>query len=92
MAQPGEEVVNGGDDEWGTVAVLHVGAMHFGSDQEAGGVSEDVALAPFDFLRGIETARAAGLGGFDRLAVDDPSRGAGLPSGRFARLQPTARN
>src|SRR4051794_38169971 len=30
---------------------------------------------------------ASGLGGLDRLAVDDARRGAGLPSGHFARLQ-----
>jgi hypothetical protein len=33
MAQPGKEVVNGSDDERGAVAVLHVGAMDFCSDQ-----------------------------------------------------------
>jgi hypothetical protein len=43
MAQPGEEIVNGANDERGTVAVLHVGGMHLGSDQQAGCVSEDVA-------------------------------------------------
>jgi len=32
--------VNGGDDERGTVAVLDVGGMHFGSDQQAGGVGQ----------------------------------------------------
>jgi hypothetical protein len=44
-------------------------------------------LAAFDLLRGVETARAAGLGGFDRLAIDNTSRGAWLPSGCFAGVQ-----
>src|SRR6266446_6822901 len=41
----------------------------------------------FFFLRRIETARAAGLGGLDRLAIDDARRWARLASGRFASLQ-----
>jgi hypothetical protein len=32
MAQPREKVVNGGDNERRTIAVLHVGGMHLGAD------------------------------------------------------------
>jgi len=46
-----------------------------------------MTLAAFDFLRRIEAAWAAGLGGLDRLAIDDACRGARLAVGRFARLQ-----
>jgi hypothetical protein len=79
--------VDGGDDERSTVALLHVGGMHFGPDQQAGCVSNDMPLAAVDFLGHIEATRAAGLGGFDRLAIDNTSRGAWLASRRFARLQ-----
>jgi hypothetical protein len=44
-------------------------------------------LAAIDFLRRIETARAAGLSGLDRLAINNASRGAWLAAGRFASLQ-----
>ena len=81
MAQPGKEIMNGGDDERSAVAVLHVGGMHFGSDQLAGCVGDDMTFAAVDFLRPIETARAAGLGGLDRLAIDDARRWARLASG-----------
>lgn len=44
-------------------------------DQEAVGVGKDVALAPVHLLAGVIPARATGLDGLDRLAVDDPGRG-----------------
>ena len=50
LAQPGKEIMNGGDDKRSTVAVLHVGGMDFGSDQQAGSVGDDMPLAAFDFL------------------------------------------
>src|SRR5882672_4340186 len=42
------------------------------------GVDERMALAPVDLLARIVTARAAGFGGLDALAVDDRGRGAGV--------------
>jgi hypothetical protein len=57
--------VNGGDDERSTVAILPVGGMHFGSEQQADCVGDDMTFAAVDFLRRIETARAAHLGGLD---------------------------
>jgi hypothetical protein len=56
MAQPGKEIMNGGDDERSTVAVLPVGGMDLGCDQQAGCVGDDMPLAAFDFLRRIKTA------------------------------------
>src|SRR5262249_39502335 len=51
-----------------------------GLDDEAAavGVDQSVTLAPVDLLARIVTARAAGLGGLDALAVDDRGRGAGV--------------
>jgi hypothetical protein len=73
MAQPRKEVVNGGDDKRSTVAVLQIGGMHFSCEQQAGCVGDDMTLAALNFLGRIEAARAAGLGGLDRLAVDNAS-------------------
>ena len=57
-----------------------------GLDNEAAaiGVDQRVTLAPVDLLARIVTARAAGLGGLDALAVDDRGRGAGVAPGPFA--------
>src|SRR5437899_472321 len=63
MAQPRKEIVDGGDDERSTLAVLHVGGVHFGCEQQAGCVADDMPLAALDFLRRIETARSASLSG-----------------------------
>ena len=41
------------------------------------GVDQRVALGPIDLFAGVVTARTAGLGGLDALAVDDRGRGAG---------------
>jgi hypothetical protein len=56
-------------------------------DQQPAGVGDDVAFAALDLLAGIPAARPARLGGLDRLAVDDPGRGAGLASRRLAGLE-----
>jgi len=52
--------VNGGDDERSTIAVLEVGAIHLGGDQQTGRVGHDVTLAAFNFLGRIKAARATG--------------------------------
>jgi hypothetical protein len=60
-----------------TVAILDVGAMHVGSDQQAGGVCNKLTLAAFDFLA---TSRPRGPPAsvvFDRLAVKTPAEGLG---------------
>jgi hypothetical protein len=49
-SQPRKDIMNGGDHEGSTVAVLHVGRMQFGSDQKAGCVGNDIPLAAIDFL------------------------------------------
>ena len=48
--------------------------MRFEHEATPVGVDERMALASVDLLSGIVTARAAGLGGLDALAVDDRRR------------------
>src|SRR6516164_8577069 len=57
-----------------------------GLDDQAAAVGFDqrLTLAPVDLLARIVTARAAGLGGLDALAVDDRGRGAGVAPDPFA--------
>src|SRR5260370_11455219 len=45
MAQPGEEIVNGFDNEQGAVAVLNISRVNLGADQEANRIGDDMALA-----------------------------------------------
>jgi hypothetical protein len=45
MAQPREEVVNGFDDQRCAIAVLDIGGVDRGADQQAGGIGHDMALA-----------------------------------------------
>ena len=52
--------------------------MRFEHEATPVGVDERMALAPIDLLSSIVTARAAGLGGLDALAVDDRGGGAGV--------------
>ena len=86
VAQPGEEIVNGFDDERGAIAVLNIGGVNLGADEEANRIGDDMALASFDFFASIIPAGAAALGGLDGLAVDDPGRGAGFAPGSFSRF------
>ena len=46
MAQPGEEIVNGLDNERGAVAVLNISRVNLGADPEANRIGDDMALAP----------------------------------------------
>jgi hypothetical protein len=60
--------------------------MHDRADQQARRVGQDVALAAFDLLAGVVASRTAGLGGLDRLAIDDPGGRARLAARYFPRL------
>src|SRR6202011_1726290 len=53
VAQPGEEIVNGFDDERGAIAVLNIGGVNLGADEEANRIGDDMALASFDFFASI---------------------------------------
>src|SRR5438132_462768 len=99
MAQPGKQLVDGLDDQHGTIAILDIGGVHRGADQQTASIGHNVALTPFDLLGRIprvaalprprtgSTTRPAALGGLGRLTVDDPRRWARFAAGRLARLQ-----
>src|SRR4030095_9902567 len=72
MTQPWKQVVDSSDDQPGTVTILDVGRVNRDTDQQAGGVGDDVALAALALLGRIVAARPAAFGGLDRLAVDPP--------------------
>ena len=78
VAPPRIEKAGGGQDQGRAVTILDIGGMNHSRDGQAECVGQQVALAAVDLLTGIIAARAAGLGGLDRLAVDNP--GAGLAS------------
>src|SRR5207237_7308285 len=85
MAQPGKQIMDRRNDKPGTIAILDIGGVHLGSDQQTGSIGHNVALTAFDLLGRIVTTRPAALGRLDRLTVDDPR-----PSARFyaPRLAP----
>src|SRR5258708_35639564 len=86
MAQRGEEIVNGFDNERGAVAVLNISRVNLGAEQEANRIGDDMALAPPDLFAGVIPAGAAALGGLGGLTVDNPSRGAGFANRGLARF------
>ena len=94
VAQPGEEVVDGFDNERRAIAVLHIGGVDRGADHQAGGIGHDMPLAALDLLGRIIAARPAALGGLDRLAVDHPGRTGwlGPPDRRLRALPAGVRN
>jgi hypothetical protein len=59
--------VDGLNDEHGAIAILDIGGMHLGADQQTASISHNVALTPFDLLGRIVTSRPAALGSLDRL-------------------------
>ena len=67
------------------VAVLDVCGMGDQPQQVSVCVGYDMTLTPLCFLARIIATRAAALGRLDRLAVDDPSGGRGLPSRQHTR-------
>ena len=58
--------------------------MRFEHETTPFGVNERMALASIDLLSSIVTARAAGLGSLDALAVNDRGRGASVAPYPFA--------
>jgi hypothetical protein len=50
MAQPRKELVDGLDDKPGTIAILDIGGVHIGPDQQTGSISHNVTLSAFDLL------------------------------------------
>jgi group II intron reverse transcriptase/maturase len=61
--------------------IIQRGAGHHHCQQQAEGVDQQMALAPFDFFPAvIPTLRATNLGGLDRLAIDARGTWGGLVS------------
>src|SRR5439155_3783725 len=99
MAQPGKQLVDGFDDKLGTIAILDIGGVDLGTDQQAASIGHNVSLAARDLLGRIprvaalprprtgSTTRPAALGRLDRLTVDDPGRWARFATRCLAGLQ-----
>jgi len=51
--------------------ILYIGGVGFNQQRPAIGIDQSMAFATLDLLARIIAARAAALGGFDALAVDD---------------------
>ncbi len=70
----------------GTVAVLDVGGVDHGDQQEANGIDQDVTFPALDLLGRVIARNAAAFRGFHRLTVDHRGRGNGLAPLLLARL------
>src|SRR6266853_2801988 len=57
MAQPGKQLMDGLDDQHGTIAILDIGGVHLGTDQQTASIGHNVALAAFELLGRIVAAR-----------------------------------
>ena len=66
------------------VAVLNVGGVDHGEQQQAKGVGDDVALAAPDLFPGVIARNTATFRGFHALAVDHTRCRAGLAALQFA--------
>ena len=44
MAKPGKQLVDGLDDKPGTIAILDIGGVHLGTDQQTGSIGHNVTL------------------------------------------------
>jgi len=75
VAQAGEASAQRAQQRHGTVRILDVGLMDLADQQEALAIGDDMALAAFDALAGIDPTRATAFGGRGTLAVDDAGRG-----------------
>src|SRR5258707_7527779 len=92
MAQPGKQLVDGLNDQHGTIAILDIGGVHPGAHQQTASIGHNVALTPLDLLCRIVNTPAAALGGLWPITVDVPPRLARLSARRPPRLQPASQN
>ena len=81
-----KQLMDGLDHQHGTIAILDIGGVHLGTDQQTASIGHNVALTPFNLLGRIVTPRPTALRSLDRLAVDDPRRRARVAARDFARL------
>jgi hypothetical protein len=70
MAQPGKQLVDGLDNQHCPIAILDIGEVHLGTDQQTTSISHNMTLAAFDLLGRIVATRPAAFGRLDRLTVD----------------------
>lgn len=87
VTQPREGLADAGKDIRRTVAILDIGGVNDGPDQQALRVSNDVALATFDLLARVKAPWAATFCRFHTLAIDDTRAGRSFPTYRFTRHQ-----
>src|SRR2546423_9298845 len=71
MPQLGKALAQALQQGHGAMDILNVGGMNVNGQQEAVGVSDDMALAPIDAFAGIKPARPTGLRCRSTLAVND---------------------
>ena len=61
MAQPRKQLVDGLDDQHRPIAILDIGGVHLGTDQQTARIGHNMALAAFDLLGRIVASRPAAL-------------------------------
>jgi hypothetical protein len=50
VAQPGKQTMDGLDDQHRPIAILDIGGVHHGTDQQTASIGHNVALTVFDLL------------------------------------------
>src|SRR6201993_1778038 len=50
VAQPGKHLMDGLDHQNGTIAILDIGGVHLGTDEQTASIGHNVALAALDLL------------------------------------------
>ena len=75
LLQTGELLVSTVQQQWHSCAILNVGGMHSGSEDQATGIDQEMPLAAIDALGAVVAADTADARGADRLAVDDARTG-----------------
>src|SRR5271167_1352299 len=85
VSQPRKQLMDGLDDKRGTIAILDIGGVHLGTNQQTRSIGHNVTLTAVNLLGRVVATRPTALGGLDRLTVDDPRRWARFTARRFAR-------
>ena len=57
-----KQLVDGLDDQHRPIAILDIGGVHLGTNQQTTSISHNVTLAAFDLLGGVVTTRPAAFG------------------------------
>ena len=72
VAQPREAVTDAGEHIGrAAVAILNIGGVNDGPDEQSLRVGEDMTLAALDLLAGVEASRTAAFRRFHALTIDD---------------------